>query len=587
MEQAHVPAPAGPEPAIAAAAAATTPAELSRSVASSKGRGKRLTDRQRMDIIARLEDPVAPLSRAECARRYGVSPAAIGKLMKVRAAVKKRYSDAGADAGAQRDRRQRGGFAKNAGFEDELFRWICSIRARRIPLLVAHVQQKAKLLAAKHHGHDDFKASNGWYYRFCARYGLVPGALHSGGGGGSARSVGTATSAGVEGGSFGVVALATVNSAAGGGRVDPQVAHVRRKSATATTEESDDDDGGDDESEDEGDRSAGKRAVKAERATKWRDDPAMAEKVSHLQSTVQQFGPEFVYSLSEARLFYRLLPTLLQPAFSCGGRETAVASGDAHDSSLVAVGGGAKGDSERVMVLVCANGTGTHKIPLLVVGKHSRPGCFAASSASHPPLAEPLCAEPAEMQVGATKYWSQRDVWCDNRTFQYWCARVFAPAVQARTTRPVLLLLDNPAGSLEPFQHASIATCFLPTRAGSVTALLPPLPADSAGGHPSALFQPLQPGVVRELKRRYKVAIFHEALSVRERSDEERYRLLQRALKRPHGAAGLALGRLPHVADAMELLEEVWAAIPQRVLRAGWLRAELCADALPGGHDGD
>lgn len=576
MEQVHAPALAEPESASGAIAAAIAdmPAELPRPPTSTKGRGKRLTDRQRMDIIARLEDPVAPLSRAECARRYGVSPAAIGKLMKVRAAVKKRYSGAGADAGTLRDHRQRGGFAKNAGFEDELFRWICSIRARRIPLLVAHVQQKAKLLAAKHHGHDDFKASNGWYYRFCARYGLVPGALHSGGGSGSARSSGSGPSAAAGGAD--VVALGTVDSATSDGRVDPPNAPVRRKSATTTTEESDDD--GDD---DDDDNESGSKARKNE--LKWRDDPAMAEKVAHLQRTVQQFGPEFVYSLSEARLFYRLLPTLLLPAFAnSSGREAAGASADAHDTS--AAGGGAKGDAERVLVLVCANGTGSHKIPLLVVGNESHPGCFAAANA----------LSTSEMQVGATKYVSQREVWCDNSTFQYWCTHVFAPAVHARTTRPVLLLLDNPAGSLEPFQHASIITCFLPTRAGGSTSSSLSRP-DSGGDSTTtttttttnrfALFQPLQLGVVRELKRRYKVALFHEALSGLERSDEERYRLLQRALKRPHSAAGLALGRLPHVADAMELLEEVWAAVPVRVLRAGWLHAELCPDAHLSDHD--
>lgn len=143
-----------------------------------KGKGRRLTDSERMDIIASLEDPSTQLSRAECARQYGVTPAAISKLMKVSGSVKKRYSDAG--GGGARGKRQRGGFSKNVPFEDELFQWICSVRARNVPLLVAHVQQKAKLLAARHKMKDDFKASNGWYYRFCGRYGFTPASLHAG-----------------------------------------------------------------------------------------------------------------------------------------------------------------------------------------------------------------------------------------------------------------------------------------------------------------------------------------------------------------------------------------------------------------------
>ncbi|KAF4318126.1 hypothetical protein BBO99_00007478 [Phytophthora kernoviae] len=146
----------------------------------SKGKGKRLTDSERMEIIAKLEDPASSVSRANCAKEYGVTPAAISKLMKVSQTVKKRYSDAGTDNNNVRDKRQRGGFSKNVGFEDELYQWICSVRARKIPLLVAHVQQKAKLLAANHGMNEDFKASNGWYYRFCGRYGLSPASLHTG-----------------------------------------------------------------------------------------------------------------------------------------------------------------------------------------------------------------------------------------------------------------------------------------------------------------------------------------------------------------------------------------------------------------------
>ncbi|KAG2913196.1 hypothetical protein PC117_g18628 [Phytophthora cactorum] len=63
-----------------------------------KGRGKRLTDSERMEIIARLENPSSQLSKAEWARQHGVTPAAIGKLMKVSQSVKKRYSDTDADS---------------------------------------------------------------------------------------------------------------------------------------------------------------------------------------------------------------------------------------------------------------------------------------------------------------------------------------------------------------------------------------------------------------------------------------------------------------------------------------------------------
>lgn len=516
---------------------------------AAKGRGKRLTDSERMEIIARLEDKTTPLSRAKCARIYGVTPAAISKLMKVSQTVKKRYADAGVEAGHLRDKRQRGGFSKNMCFEDELFKWICSIRARRIPLLVAHVQQKAKLLAAKHQMNDDFKASNGWYYRFCARYGLAPGSLHAGGSGGGNAN--------------------TTVAAPSGNVIDRSMSSDSDDSSQLSTKT----------------RLGSDVKVKRAPATKaaWSEDPATAEKVGSLQDQVKKFGPEFVYSLSEARLFYKLLPHQLIPTNQQTG-------GDSNHSGESDSGGSqAKGNTERVMVLVCANGTGTHKIPLLVVGKQARPVCFAVNqhntanhftqlntSSSH----DNLPIQSAAMQVGSTKYYSQRDVWCDNQTFQYWCTSVFAPAVQARTTQPVLLLMDNPGGSLDEFQFGNIATYFLPTRAGNLSAAL----QSGAASSTHAQFQPLQHGVVRELKRRYKIALFHEALSFLEKGDEERYRLLQRALNRPQGAAGIAFGRLPHVADAMALLEEVWAAIPVDLLRTGWVRSNLYAEGFPELH---
>ncbi|GAB9463942.1 Camp-specific 3' [Globisporangium polare] len=511
---------------------------------AAKGRGKRLTDSERMEIIARLEDKTTPLSRAKCARIYGVTPAAISKLMKVSETVKKRYADAGVEAGHLRDKRQRGGFSKNMCFEDELFKWICSIRARRIPLLVAHVQQKAKLLAAKHQMNDDFKASNGWYYRFCARYGLAPGSLHAGGGGVSSNANTTVATP----------STSLIDKSASSDSDDSNQLNNNIKALSSVKIK----------------RTPVAKAV-------WSDDPATAEKVGSLQDQVKKFGSEFVYSLSEARLFYKLLPHQLIP--------TNQQNDSNHSNGVESEQGGSqtKGNTERVMVLVCANGTGTHKIPLLVVGKQARPVCFAVNQHSTTSHFTPnsshnnLPIQSAVMQVGATKYYSQRDVWCDNQTFQYWCTSVFAPAVQARTTQPVLLLMDNPGGSLDEFQFDNIATYFLPTRAGSLNAAL----QSGAASSTHAQFQPLQHGVVRELKRRYKIALFHEALSFLEKGDEERYRLLQRALNRPQGTTGIAFGRLPHVADAMALLEEVWAAIPVNLLRTGWVRSNLYAEGFP------
>lgn len=92
---------------------------------------------------------------------------------------------------------------------------------------------------------------------------------------------------------------------------------------------------------------------------------------------------------------------------------------------------------------MCTNCTGTHKIPLLVVGKEKTPSCL----------------ETAGVGLGAS-YLSQREVWCDDRTFQHWCERVFLPAIRQRTTQPVLLVAENPGGRLGEFQRENMKTVF-------------------------------------------------------------------------------------------------------------------------------
>lgn len=468
-----------------------------------KGRGKRLTDCERMEIIAKLEDPECALSRAACAKDYGVSPAAISKLMKGSQAVKKRYSDAGESG--QRDKRQRGGLSRSVRFEDELFQWISSVRARKVPLLVSHVQQKAKLLAAQHGAKEDFKASNGWYYRFCGRYGLQPAVLHAGHSAGSSQ--------------------------------EPL------------------------------------------QETKTEDE-ATTQQLKALRDRVETFGDEFVYTLSEARLFYQLLPSQIRP----DGQDGEIAARNAVDRYGLSTGGG---KTPRVLVLLCANATGTHKIPLLVVGKEEAPSCLTALQPPDSEVSSALTGVDAGRGLGAS-YYSQREVWCDDRTFQHWCRKVFVPAVRRRTSRPVLLIAENPGGRIMPFYEEHVSTAFLPPRAsiGANDVALLTQPADqngqlsgvetSSNGMSSSVYhQPLHGAIIRDLKRRYKISLFQERINFLDTPDDDKLRLMQRALKKPDGSAGIALGRAPHALDAMRLLAEAWEAIPSALISSSWVKSSL------------
>lgn len=67
---------------------------------------------------------------------------------------------------------------------------------------------------------------------------------------------------------------------------------------------------------------------------------------------------ETVYNADETGLYWKMLPnyTLVMPT----ERQAA----------------GRKVPTDRVTVMVCANASGTHKIPLLVIGKSQKPRCF-------------------------------------------------------------------------------------------------------------------------------------------------------------------------------------------------------------------
>ncbi|KAG1705946.1 hypothetical protein DVH05_002508 [Phytophthora capsici] len=169
--------------ALKAASQADVPAPLDLSSASTeassdpprkgKGVGKRLTDRQRVEILELVEKSGGSLSNAEIARRYGITRAAIQKLKQKGPEVRARYRYGSAQS---RDERRRGGHILSVPFERELFEWVRGLKSRKVPVPPSLVKEKAKLLVPKY-GLGTFQASNGWYYNFCKRFNLSTGVL--------------------------------------------------------------------------------------------------------------------------------------------------------------------------------------------------------------------------------------------------------------------------------------------------------------------------------------------------------------------------------------------------------------------------
>uniref|UniRef100_H3AE17 HTH CENPB-type domain-containing protein n=1 Tax=Latimeria chalumnae TaxID=7897 RepID=H3AE17_LATCH len=81
----------------------------------------------------------------------------------------------------------------------------------------------------------------------------------------------------------------------------------------------------------------------------WRD--------TILPRVLQQYNPENVYNADESGLFYRLLPhmSLVLKGETCNAR---------------------KRSKDQISILPCAIMTGSDKLPMLLIGKSTKPRCF-------------------------------------------------------------------------------------------------------------------------------------------------------------------------------------------------------------------
>ena len=166
-----------------------------------RGAGRRLNDQERMEILEIIQRE-AKVKNVDLAKRYGVSEGAIRKLKQMQDTVRNRYYMGNEH---NRDKRKRGGFQRNAPFEEELYQWIVRMRESQpyqlMPLTQTAVRQQAIVLAKNYDKMANFKASPGWFARFCSRHRLDPIVTN-----GDAAAAAAAASAQVAGDSSGTLA---------------------------------------------------------------------------------------------------------------------------------------------------------------------------------------------------------------------------------------------------------------------------------------------------------------------------------------------------------------------------------------------
>ena len=167
-----------------------------------------------------------------------------------------------------------------------------------------------------------------------------------------------------------------------------------------------------------------------------------------------------IFNCDETGLYWRLLPnkTLADVSEKCAKNF--------------------KSPKDRVTLMATANVSGDFKLPLVFIHKSCRPRCFSGVNMSALPV----------------HYYSQKSAWMDRVIFTDWFHKHFVPTVkqylQSKSLCPqALLLLDNAPS------HPSLST--LVSADGKIKCLfLPP--------NVTSLIQPMDQGVLENIKRRYK-----------------------------------------------------------------------------------
>lgn len=187
---------------------------------------------------------------------------------------------------------------------------------------------------------------------------------------------------------------------------------------------------------------------------------------------------------------------------------------------------GYKPSKSRITAMVCANSTGTHRLPLLIIGKAKQPRCFK----------------------GITKlpitYKNQKNSWMDSRIFIDWYENVFIPEVkknQEKTgnTGKVLLIIDNapshPSEMLLESEGGKFNVLFLPPNVTSV-------------------LQPMDQGVIEAFKRFYRKQLLRMLLLDLETNAE----------------SVQTIYKYVNLKDAVYMAADAWESVKEVTLKKAW-----------------
>lgn len=198
-------------------------------------------------------------------------------------------------------------------------------------------------------------------------------------------------------------------------------------------------------------------------------------------------------------------------------------------------------NKDRVTVMVCSSAT--EKVPLAMIGKADRPRIFDTLGTKSKPM----------------YYNYQKNAWFDGKIMKWWLVKVFVQHIkEKRSENPTahfVLILDN-------FLHTSKDEWAIVLKDLDFIHLLF-LPPNLTSKH-----QPMDMGIIAILKVGYKTTMLKTLLDVCD--DEENFQRCQQ-MEVASGCRGLQHGHVPHLLDAMNILNRLWIGdLAPRYSRAGF-----------------
>lgn len=233
----------------------------------------------------------------------------------------------------------------------------------------------------------------------------------------------------------------------------------------------------------------GLREVKTES-----DVNAVAPFKAELESLAQWYNLSLdqIYNADETDLFWRMLPN--------------------PNDDINEVKASVRVYRERMTVMSCSNASGSHKLPLVCIGRGKRSRTFTSQELRSIPI----------------QYYSQETAWMDSEIFKNWFHSHFVPAVRQHLSsmglaENALLLIDRSQSHPED-QHL---------RSDDNLIFVQYFPAKV-----KSLIQPMEQGIIREMKLQY------------------RYNLLAELVAKNHSIAEFRMQF--NIKDAVRLISEAW-----------------------------